>query len=158
MERKALKVQLVHRELRVQLAHRVFRAIRAIKASKELRVIKALPLFGTSLAHTAGEPLTPLVTLRPMTGRLGIESTPMVATSVTLQVRERSGHYLPIRALKARRVIKAFKALPERRVIREFKAQRAHKELKVIRVSKERLVRKVLKAKPERKATKVRKV
>ena len=143
---KALRVPQVLKEVRGQLAHKVFRVIKVIRVSKDIRVTKALPLFGTSLAHTAGEPLTPLVMLRPMTGRLGIESIPMAATSVTLQVRERSGHCLPIRALKVRRVIKAFKALPERKVIREFKAQRAHKELKVIRVFKERLVRKVLKA------------
>lgn len=144
--RKALRVPLVHREHKDRLAHKASKDIKAIRASKELRVIKALPLFGTSLAHTAGEPLTPLVMLRPMTGRLGIESTLMAATSVTLQVRERSGHCLPIRALKVRRVIKEFKALPALREIRAFKEQRALKEHKAIRVSKERQVRKVLKA------------
>ena len=144
--RKALRVSLVHREHKDRLAHKASKDIKAIRASKELRVIKALPLFGTLLAHTAEEPLTPLVMLRPMTGRLGIESTPMGATSVTLQVRERSGHCLPIRALKVRRVIKEFKALLARKEVKAFRVQLAHKEHKAIRVSKERQVLKVLKA------------
>jgi len=143
---KALRVSLVHREHKDRLAHKASKDIKAIRASKELRVIKALPLFGTSLAHTAGEPLTPLVMLRPMTGRLGIESIPMAATSVTLQVRERSGLCLPIRALKARREIREFRVQLALKVIREFKVLLALKELKVIRVSKERQVHKVRKA------------
>jgi hypothetical protein len=106
---KALRVPLVLKEVRGQLAHKVFRVIRVIRVSKDIRVTKALPLFGTSLAHTAGEPLMPLVMLRHTMERLGIELMPMVATSVTLQVRGHSGRCLPIRALKVHRATKVFK-------------------------------------------------
>ena len=156
--RKALRVLPVHREHKDRLAHKAYKVIKAIKASKGLRVIKALPLFGTSLAHTAEEPLTPLVMLRPMTGRLGIESIPMAATSVTLQVRERSGRCLPIRALRVRREIKAFRVRLALKVIRAFRDRLALREIRVIRVSKERRVRRVRKEQPALKGRKVFKV
>jgi hypothetical protein len=144
--RKALRVLPVHREHKDRLAHKAYKVIKAIKASKELRVIKALPLFGTSLAHTAEEPLTPLVMLRPMTGRLGIESIPMAATSVILQVRGRSGRCLPIRALRVHKATKAFKVQLELKAIRAFRARLARRVFKGIRVSKVQPVLKVRKA------------
>jgi hypothetical protein len=86
------------------------------------------------------------VMLRPMTGRLGIESIPMAATSVILQVRGRSGRYLPIRALRVHKATKAFKVQLALKAIRAFRARLALREHRVIRVSKVQPVLKVRKA------------
>jgi 2-methylaconitate cis-trans-isomerase PrpF len=102
--RKVFKVTLVLKAIKAHKAHR------AIRASRAHKVIRELLLFGTLLGHTAEELLTLLVTLRHTTGRLGIGLTPMVAMSVTLQVRGHSGRCLPTKAPKGRRAFKATKA------------------------------------------------
>jgi hypothetical protein len=136
---RVIKVSKVKLAPKDRKAFKVHKAIRVFRARKVTKVFRGLPLFGISLGHMAVETPTPLVMLRLMTAKLGIESTPMVAIPATRQAREHSGHCLPIRALRDSKVTKAF------RVKLDPKAQLVRRAPKVHRAFRGKLVRRVLK-------------
>jgi hypothetical protein len=110
-ERRASKVILALRETKETPVHKALRASKVTLGRKGRRDIRVLMPFGILLGRTAVVPLTPLVTLRPMTERLGIGSMPMVATSVTHQARELFGLFSLIRGHRVPKVTTGHKAI-----------------------------------------------